>query len=136
MPRSAELACVDPALVSQIWPHVSHLIRRAMERADLGLFTPVERDVLAGHALLWIATDGTHIEAAAVTQLERTETRKLCTIVACGGSAMRDWLHLIGQIEEFARAESCDATRIIGRKGWTRMLTEYRATRVILEKAL
>jgi hypothetical protein len=133
---TVNLACIDPAIVSQVWPHVSHLIRRAMKRGDMGLFGPVEMDVLAGRALLWIATDGTAIEAAAVTQLERTETRKVCTIVACGGAHMRQWLHLIEGIEKFARAEGCNATRIIGRKGWQRMLKDYRATRVILEKAL
>lgn len=131
-----DLVCIDPALVSQLWPHVSHLIRRAMQRGNMGLFGPVESDVLAGRALLWLAADGVDIRAAAVTQIEHTETRKFCTIVACGGAHMRNWLHLIKGIEEFARAEGCDATRIIGRKGWQRMLNDYRATRVILQKEL
>lgn len=131
-----ELVCIDPAIVSHFWPNISHLIHRAMKRGNLGLFGPVERDVLAGQALLWLAADDTRTLAAAVTQLESTETHKVCTIIACGGTYMRNWLHLIEKIEEFARAEGCHATRIIGRKGWLRMLKDYRATRVILEKAL
>jgi hypothetical protein len=98
------------------------------------------------------------IHAAAVTELHQTEHqgvhgtarrdgrerpdalherwRKVCVIVACGGSDMPRWLHLIEKIEDFARAEGCAATRIIGRKGWARVLAQYRTTRIVLEKEL
>ena len=49
---------------------------------------------------------------------------------------MKLWLHLLDRHREFARAEGCDAMRIIGRKGWARVLKDYRAKRVILEKEL
>ena len=39
---------------------------------------------------------------------------------------MKLWLHLLDGIEAFARAEGCDAMRIIGRKGWARVLKDYR----------
>jgi hypothetical protein len=38
-----------------------------MRRGGLSSFRPVEANVLAGNALLWLAWDGTHIQAAAVT---------------------------------------------------------------------
>jgi hypothetical protein len=136
MSPSAELACVDPAFVAQIWPHTKYLIRGAMVRADIGLFAPVEADVLAGRALLWVVTDGRRIAAALVTQLARTERRKVCVIVACGGADMRLWLHLIGGIEQHARDEGCDAIRVIGRLGWARALRTYRIKRAIIEKEL
>jgi hypothetical protein len=49
---------------------------------------------------------------------------------------MRRWIGLIGKIEEFARAEGCSSTRIMGRKGWARVLTSYRTKRIVLEKEL
>jgi hypothetical protein len=107
-----------------------------MTRGDLGLFAPVEQNVLSGRALLWLVMRGTAIRAAVVTELHRTETRKVCTIVACGGADMRDWLALLSGIENFARAEGCDAVRVMGRAGWTRMLKEYRETRVVLERKI
>jgi hypothetical protein len=131
-----EIVCVDPALVKSVWPLVAGLIRAAMQRGDVGAYHPVEENVLAGRSLVWLATDGTDIHAAAVTQLERTDRGLICVIVACGGRQMCRWLHLIEGIEEFARAEGCAATRIVGRKGWARVLPSYRAKRIILEKEL
>jgi hypothetical protein len=107
-----------------------------MRRGDVGPFAPVEQNVLAGRALLWIVTDGERIAAAAITELQRTEQQSLCLIVACGGVGMRRWLHLIDGIEQYAAAEGCAAVRIVGRKGWLRALPRYRAKRVILEKEL
>jgi hypothetical protein len=137
------IICVDPALVHSVWPLVADRIGAAMARGGIGAYAPVEESVLAGRALVWLATDGMGIAAAAVTQLERTDRGLICVIVACGGTNMRRWLHLIDGIEEFARAEGCAATRIIGRKGWARVLSRggfqtrpYRVRRIILEKEL
>jgi hypothetical protein len=91
---------------------------------------------LDGDALLWVVADDLKIVAAIVTQLEKTETKKVCTILACGGSNMRDWLHLIDKIENFARAEKCAAMRIFGREGWGAVLPSYMPKRVMLEKEL
>jgi hypothetical protein len=49
---------------------------------------------------------------------------------------LRRWIGLIEKIEEFARAEGCSATRIMGRKGWARVLASYRTKRIVLEKDL
>src|SRR4051794_11770025 len=100
--RLAELVCVDPARVHQIWPQVAHLSRRAMGRGGLGGFAEVERSGGAGRALLWLAWDGAQILAAAVTELDLINGAKLCTIVACGGHGFARFGSLIGGLERFA----------------------------------
>jgi hypothetical protein len=189
-PAGCHLVCVPPDKVALAWPPVRGLIFAAMKRGDLSSFGPVEDSVLRGDALLWLALscedgDGVRIDAAAVTELHRTEWRKVCVVVACGapsgrlGAAgrlrasgrlrtsgrsrpssradasradasradssraaasratdMRRWIGLLERIEEFARAEGCEATRIIGRKGWARVLTSYQTKRIVLEKDL
>jgi len=166
------LVCIPPDKVALVWPLARNLIFAAMKRGDLSSFGPVEDSVLRGDALLWLALtyedgDGVRIDAAAVTELHRTEWRKVCVVVACGASGrsrasgrlrpssravasraassraaasrasdMRRWIGLLERIEEFARAEGCEATRIIGRKGWARVLTSYQTKRIVLEKDL
>lgn len=130
------LVCVDPARAGEIWPHVRELIRAAMQRGDLASFRPVEASVLAGDALLWLAWDGERIDAAAVTELHESEWRRACVVVACAGLGMSDWLPLLGGIEAYAKAAGCSAMRIMGRKGWARVLPSYKAKRIILEKDL
>ena len=155
-PAGCHLVCVPPDKVALAWPPVRSLIFAAMKRGDLSSFGPVEDSVLRGDALLWLALtyedgDRVRIDAAAVTELHRTEWRKVCVVVACGApsrlqassraaasrvSDMRRWIGLLERIEEFARDEGCEATRIIGRKGWARVLTSYQTKRIVLEKDL
>ncbi|HEY7246269.1 MAG TPA: hypothetical protein VH678_20540 [Xanthobacteraceae bacterium] len=128
--------CVDPKFVREVWPFVKHLIVAAMHRGDLSSFLGLERSVMAEGALLWLVISRGKIAAAAVTELQQTEWRKVCVLVACGGERMREWLPLIAGIEKFARQEGCSAVRIFGRKGWQRVLTDFCAKRIILEKEI
>jgi hypothetical protein len=124
--------------VREFWPHARALIKAAMGKGDISPFACVEHAVLTGDALLWLAwdADARRIAAACVTELQKVGTRKLCLIVACGGHGMHRWLPLLAQLEDYARAEGCAVTRIMGRAGWARVLTDYRRKRVILEKQL
>jgi hypothetical protein len=128
--------CVDPKRVAEFWPHVYRWIHRAIQRGGLGRFADVERDVLEGHALLWLAWDGETILCATVTKLVISDVDKVCLILACGGGSVRRWIALIERIEGYARDEGCDVVRLMGRPGWISLLPHYRADKVILERAL
>jgi hypothetical protein len=107
-----------------------------MERGDLGTFDEVEDAVTSGQALLWLVWKEPEILGAAVTQVVATQKSRICIIVACGGENLRLWLPLVTKIESYAREEGCDAVRILGRKGWMRVLKGYSAPAVILERRL
>jgi hypothetical protein len=126
------LICVDPERVEEFWPHVKPLIQSAIERTKLSAFEDIERAVLGGHQLLWLAWDGKQIEAAATTQLYHGA----CILTACGGVNCEHWLPLFEHIEQYARDEGCERMRIYGRKGWEHVLDGYETKYVILEKAI
>lgn len=128
----AELVCVDPKRIDEIWPHAKHLIKAAIEATDLTRFEDIEKSVLDGNQLLWLAWNGQSIEAAATTQLYHDA----CILTACSGHHRERWLPLFERIEQFARDEGCKTMRIYGRRGWERVLDGYRAEYVILEKDL
>jgi len=141
------LICIDPAQVHQFWPHVAPLIQAAMERGRISEFAPVAEAVHSGSALVWIAWDEKQIKAAAVTRLGSVNGERSCTIVACASGRLRPssramgrdrraWLPLLAGLERYARAEGCKAMRIFGRRGWGRLLPDYRPARVLLEKEL
>lgn len=132
MPSSAELVCVDPAKIQAFWPFAKHLIQTAIEATNLSEFEDIERQVLSGDQLLWLAVSGSDIEAAATTHL----SRNVCTIVACSGHHRERWLPLFAKIEQYASDEGCRCIRIIGRKGWERVLQGYHLEFVILERQL
>src|SRR5262249_1851697 len=129
----------------------------AMLRGDLSRFDAVETSVLAGRMLLWIAWDGARIKAAAVTELNGLNDRRICTIVACGAPSRKDrrerpdasgrwrpsscarrgqWLSLRSGLEAYAAAEGCGAMRVLGRRGWAKLLPDYKVNQVILEKEI
>lgn len=128
---SVDLLCVNPADTGKVWPLARDLIKAAIERTDLSDFADIEKDVLAGDQLLWLAISD-RVEAAATTHL----SRGVCTLTACSGHQRERWLPLFVTIEKYAKAEGCKAMRIYGRPGWERVLDGYRREYVILEKAL
>lgn len=131
-----QLVCVDPAHIRAIWPTVGRLLKQAIVETGLSAFATVERDILDGISLLWVAWNGTAIEAAASTSLQQTEAGKVCVITACAGAGMTRWLSLLRGIEEYAAVEGCRCVRIFGRKGWARVLDGYAETHTIIDKRL
>lgn len=136
MRSSAELICVDPKRVREIWPHVAPLLKAACVRTELNAFADIESDILSGRSLLWLAWNGEALEAAAATILINSEIGKVCIITVCGGHHMRRWLPLIAEIENCARAEGCIRVRIFGRKGWLRVLEGFEEKHIIMDKDL
>lgn len=136
MGSPVQLLAVDPPLVAGVWPHARAMVKRAIDRTALCNFDHVEREVLSGLQQLWLGWDGTAIKVAAVTQLVMLGDHKICVLVACGGSGRQEWLPLIAGLEQFARNEGCRAMRIIGRKGWSRVLEDYPVKYVVMEKEL
>lgn len=131
-----QLVCIDPDNVRSIWPLTAPLLRRAIVKTGLAEFATIERDILVGASLLWVAWNGSVIEAAASTSLQQTDAGKVCIITACAGTGMKRWLPLIRGIEAYAQAEGCRCVRIFGRKGWARALEGYEETHAVIDKRL
>jgi hypothetical protein len=136
MRSTAELVCVDPKRVHEIWPHVRHLLRAACRRTELNAFADIEADILSGRSLLWLAWNGRAVEAAAATILINSDIGRVCIITVCGGRDLMRWLPLLGEIEAYAKREDCTRLRIFGRKGWLRVLTDYEHKHIIMDKEL
>ncbi len=140
MRSRVELVCADPKRVHEIWPLAAPLLHAAIARTGLSAFADLERDILRGDALLWLAVGGGEgapmIEATASTSLQLTDAGKVCVITACSGKDMTRWLPLIAGIETYAKEEGCRRVRIFGRKGWLRVLDGYEEEHIVMDKEL
>ena len=136
MSASVELICVDPARAAEFWPHVRVMILGAIKRCGLSDCADVEASILGGGSLLWIAWNGTTIEAAASTKISMIDGGLVCTLVACGGGDRRRWMPMLRKLEIYAKANGCSRVRIFGRRGWARVLKTYRVSNVVLERLL
>ena len=131
-----ELVCVDPAIITEAWPHARLLIKSAIDATGLSEFSDLEAEVMVGKQLLWLAISGKSIEAAATTRLEKIDGRKICVLTACAGHHRERWIPLLQRLEAFATAEGCAVMRIFGRRGWHRALDGYHVEHVVLEKRM
>ena len=124
--------CVDPKDVGKVWTRVDHFIREAIDATGESNFDDVVDDVLHGASLLWLVWDGRNIVGAGITEL----AGDVCTLLAFGGRISD--IGLIETIENFAQDEGCTKLRIMGRRGWTRVLAkrDYRECYAVLEKEL
>ena len=130
----AELICVDPRRVHEVWPHIRDRLQRATERTQASDWADDVDRIMSGDALVWIARDGDQIAAVATTEIVQFNGNKYCYITGCGGEKQENWLHLIAGLEQFAKAEGCKSTRILGRQGWRAVLKDYAPRLVLLEK--
>jgi hypothetical protein len=128
------LHCINPRNIDLVWPLTEHLIKAAMSHSNISDFDIVADDVLHGRALLWVATNGNTIVAAAVTQVTKANGHKYCTIVACAGIDCKEWLPLLDEVEQYAQREDCVAMRFFGRNGWSRLLPDYKIIGHITER--
>ena len=123
------------ARLAEVWSAVEPLLAPALMRGGEMTMQTLAEALRDGRLVLWLAWSG-RLEAAAVTEIADTIAGRVCCIVACGGRDRANWLALRADLETYARRAGCARMRIYGRKGWTRVLPDYRATRIILEKEL
>lgn len=132
MKAGQHLLCVGVADVPQVWPMVAGLIDSAFEQMDE--ITPDYLPwLLEGKGLLWVLSDGERVLGACTTSFFEARGGKALRIVACGGEK-GDWDGSTKQIEAYAWAEGCYKVVIDGRRGWGRVLSDYRPTCVSFEK--
>lgn len=117
------------------WPEACGWLKPAIAWAGETTEEEVAAALASGMAQLWIAEDET-VRCAVVTCLSRTTRGLVCEIWLTGGGDHREWLHFIERIEEAARGRGCVAIELTGRKGWARLLPQYRQKAVVLERKL
>lgn len=136
MPASVETLCVSPERVPEMWPHVERWIERAVRRCGDWTIKAIKDDVFSGEMLLWVLTSDGDLKAAAITQLTIVPRGKVCTVIACGGSAAGSWKAALLPIEGYANETACVAMRIRGRIAWAEIFDDYDLEWVALEKRL
>lgn len=86
---------------------------------------------------LWAVITGDHLQALLATTLSvELSGHRTAGIVFAVGEAPREWVHLIDELEDWARTQGCTRLEIWARKGWAKMLQDYKLSHVLLEKHL
>ncbi len=130
MSVAIELVLIPAGHVGAVWHLAEPHLRRALSYAD-GEFTleDVRKLMEEGRFQLWMGWDLGRRQAvgAGVTEIFDYPRRRVCFLVLWASEAPRaTWLPCLKTVEQWAAAQGCIAMRLLGRKGWARVLNGYR----------
>lgn len=125
--------CLGPEQIDSLWDLYSHHVYR-MERLGFLGADELRDELKLAKKQLWGIQDGAPILGICITRL----CGKCCEIYAAAGTQTKrgQIIELYNHIEQWARDIGCTRMRVIGRKGWMRMLAGYSQAGIILEKEL
>jgi hypothetical protein len=97
----------------------------------------IYKELLAGTAQLWLASsEECGVESGMITKIADNAERRICLIEALGGNSRQRWMEHLATIEAWAASKGCDAVQVKGRRGWAKMLPDFKLTSITLEKDL
>lgn len=134
---TAVLVPVPPDKLAAAWPHVLPHIEK-MARATRGKLSADDfrQRIAAGEFQLWVVLrDGNRL-ASVLTEIIQYPQRKVARIVGCVGRHREEWVHLLAEVQDWARSQGCVAMEAFARKGWARVIPDFHMTHIILETDL
>ena len=139
-----ELSCrlIRVEHIDDVWTEVKPYIDRCVPHSEGELETEDFYDFLAnGEMQLWIAIDKSETEdneiiAAMITQIIVYPRKRILRIIAIAGDEMDRWMHFLPEIEDRALEAGCTAREAWGRKGWLKVLTDWKCSYHVLTKDL
>jgi len=127
---------VPVAMIDDLWPRVKDIVALT-DDAVLN-----SEDVLnylqTGQWRLWVALEDGKIVAAMTVEFFYYPRDKVCRVVTLGGKMMKGWLTDNHQqaVENWAKGQGCSYIDVYGRKGWKKVLPEYKEDCILLRKKL
>lgn len=130
--------CLGTEQIDALWPKYGHHLERLERESGLVMAEAIRDDLRSAHKQLWGYQAGDEIAGVAITHVYDTPRGKACEVYgACGTQTAPGQIDaIIHEIEKWAADIGCTRTRLLGRKGWLRVLNGYRQTGVILEKEI
>lgn len=137
MPNAKRIPCQGVLAddLGLVWKDCAPLLIPAL--TDGTTIESVLTAIFAKDAQLWIGFDNNEIQVACVTELVRRGGCLYCNIWLTGGRGLNNWMYFLETIEAWAKEKGCDAMLIDrGRKGWGRLLPDYKIKTVALMKEI
>ena len=110
--------------ITPLWPRLEPLIQRALDRSPDYTLNDVY-DSLCDERRQLFAT-WPDIDTICITGIEIRPNRKVLVIWWKAGVLHDDWRDMLRATENWGRSMGCTRIEFRGRKGWQRLLPDYR----------
>ena len=132
-----KIILVAPEDIEPIWDQVVlHLdMAIAHSEGEMGAedFYPYLMD---GQMQLWVARNDGELDASMVTQIIPYPRKRVLRIISIAGDKMEQWIEFLPLIEGWALSIGCTSLECWGRKGWLKILQDWKCSYHIITKDL
>jgi hypothetical protein len=129
---------IQPEDVAYLWDDVGPMLARVTERSE-GEMEPDDylETLTQGAMQLWIATEEKNITLAMVTQIISYPQKKVLRVIAISGEKFIEaHSQFNDMVEAFAIRVGCSSMELWGRKGWKKMLPDWKDSYIVFTKDL
>ena len=125
-----------PADVASVWENVAPLLARVTQHTE-GEMEPDDflEPLTHGEMQLWLAVEQGSVHTAMVTQVVPYPQKKVLRVIAIAGTEFKE-LHaqFNDVIESFAIRAGCSSMELWGRKGWKKLLPDWKDSYIVFTK--
>lgn len=135
--RPTRLRAIAQWEIPLYWHRIEWLLKPVMERPEVdNTLKDVQQFLKSGSMQAW------HVDwhAVVITAIQpfgadpQRPTKRVCQVVYCAGHGMETWLEpVVEELKDWAGSMECDVLRMSGRRGWARVLPEFKETCRTLE---
>jgi hypothetical protein len=134
---NCRIALVSPDDVHVVWksilPYVEGVISHSQDEMTAENFY---EELTNGSMQLWVSIERKEILACMITQIAPYPNKRVLRVIALGGVEMDKWISFLPDIEHWAMTIGCTSLEAWGRKGWLRVLKDWKCSYHILTKDL
>ena len=126
-----------PEDVAYVWEEVVPLLARVVPHTE-GELEPDDyiEPLTHGDMQLWVVIENKHVNAALVTQIVPYPQKKVLRLISLAGEDFQEIKDFLEMVEVFALKNECSALEMWGRKGWKKLLSDWKDSYIVYTKDL
>jgi len=126
-----------PEDVAYVWEEVVPLLARVVPHTE-GELEPDDyiEPLTHGDMQLWVVIENKHVNAALVTQIISYPQKRILRLISLAGDNVQEIKDFLEMVEVFALKNGCTALEMWGRKGWKKLLSDWKDSYIVYTKDL
>jgi len=128
---------LSPEDVPYMWEEVAPLLAKVAPHTEGELHPDDYMEPLThGDMQLWVVVEDKRVIAALVTQIIPYPQKKILRLISLAGEEFNKIKNFLEMVESFAVKCECSGLEMWGRKGWKKLLPDWKDSYIVYTKDL
>ncbi len=135
MEQTIKARLLAPEDVAYMWEEVVPLLARVAPHTE-GEMEPDDyiEPLTHGDMQLWVVVENKRVIAALITQIIPYPQKKILRLISLAGEEFDKIKDFLDVVEAFAIKYECSALEMWGRKGWKKLLPDWKDSYIVYTK--